>query len=81
MNLRRRAAGPRTPSREGPATRVHVCMKQPCNYCLARRNAVFPEATGDGERADFIDAVVTELRRRSTVAAAGRLPRGKSRSR
>jgi len=62
----------RMPSRPGPVRHVHVCMKQPCNYCLARSNAVVPSVIAGDRCADFIDAVVAELRRRS---AARRLAR------
>jgi hypothetical protein len=47
-------------------------MKQPCNCCLARSNAVVPSVIAGDRCADFIEAVVAEIRRRS---AARRLAR------
>jgi hypothetical protein len=56
-----------SPHRARPQ-RIHVCMKQPCSYCVARRNVQHPPDSVGGY-AELMTAVANELRRRRAVRA------------
>jgi len=57
---------------------IHVCMKDPCSYCAARKNAQFPPDSVGGY-ADMISAVASELRRRTVRSLKRSTPRRKRR--
>jgi hypothetical protein len=77
MTQRDRSTAERPQPRPATTRRVHVCMKQPCNYCLARANAPFP-CEAPGGYADLIAAVASELRRRTARVQERSAPRRKS---
>ena len=54
--------------------RIHVCMKVPCAYCAARKNAVNPPETAGGY-SEMMTAVANELRRRTVTDQSSRRDR------